>query len=310
MTDIGIGHNNPPKVRTFKRRWASAIFDCDDRNKPAGAVAMAFRLYHDMDSDGRGRALSNLVIASACGMSERSVRTFKGWLLDAGFVRVLARGGRGGDTEYQACIPGDIQPAIPAAQIKIQPAAITDNSGFNRQPLPAIDEIQPAIRAGKPIQAARIAGEIKTSPAPARAEENIIIYNNINNLPKKTTYFSEQVSAREALDSLESKLLDACNGALADPVNCLGLLSLAIPTMWINEGCDLELDILPTLRAVGKAKHGDGINSWHYFTKPIAQAKKRREAGLPSVTGPQQKPSQRDRYRKAFKAVAEEKGGE
>lgn len=85
------------------------------------------------------------------------------------------------------------------------------------------------------------------------------------------------------LDDLSDRLLAACNGALDNPVNCMGLLSLSIPQMWIDRGCDLERDIIPTLQAAGKKYHGKNINTWNYFTKMIAEAKANREAGLPAV---------------------------
>jgi uncharacterized protein YdaU (DUF1376 family) len=85
-----------------------------------------------------------------------------------------------------------------------------------------------------------------------------------------------------SLDELENKLLDACNGALANPCNSQGLLNLAIPQMWLNAGADLDLDVIPTLRAIGKRDHGKGIASWSYFTKAVADTAARRRAGMPS----------------------------
>lgn len=82
---------------------------------------------------------------------------------------------------------------------------------------------------------------------------------------------------------LSDRLFEACNGSLDNPVNCMGLLNVSIPTMWINQGCDLELDILPTLRAAGKKHHGKRIRSWSYFTAMVAEAKATRERGLPTV---------------------------
>jgi hypothetical protein len=85
------------------------------------------------------------------------------------------------------------------------------------------------------------------------------------------------------LDDLSDRLTAACNGALDNPVNCLGLLNLATPQMWISQGCDLELDVIPTLQAAGKKYHGKRIRDWNYFTGMIAEAKAKRTAGLPSV---------------------------
>ena len=82
-------------------------------------------------------------------------------------------------------------------------------------------------------------------------------------------------------EDLEKNLIEACNGSLDNPVNCLGLLSLATPKMWIAQGCDLEADILPTLRAAGRKYHGKRIRDWGYFTGMVTDAKAKRERGLP-----------------------------
>ena len=89
-------------------------------------------------------------------------------------------------------------------------------------------------------------------------------------------------SARD-LFKLEAQLVEACNGALDNPVNCQGLLNLSTPIMWLDSGADLERDVLPTLRAIGKRAHGKKINSWNYFSKAVAQAMANRMAGLPAV---------------------------
>lgn len=86
-----------------------------------------------------------------------------------------------------------------------------------------------------------------------------------------------------SLSELQDKLFDACNGALDNPVNCLGLLNLSVPQMWIEQGADLERDVLPTLRAIGHRDHGKRIKTWAYFTSAVAQARAARLAGLPAV---------------------------
>lgn len=91
------------------------------------------------------------------------------------------------------------------------------------------------------------------------------------------------------LGALSEKLVAACNGALDNPVNCLGLASLATPLMWMREGCDLEDDILPTLHGYGKSAHGKRIRTWDYFTAGVTKAKDNRLKGLPPLTEPQGK---------------------
>lgn len=178
-----IGHNNPPKDRTFKKRWASAIFDCEDPKKPVGAVAMAFRLYHEMDGSGFGVSTSDIEIANACGVSDRSVRTFKAWLVASGFVRVLSKGGRGGLTEYRALIPGEIElPEKSAGESGIKPEAISGNLELNRKILPEKEDEFPEKISGQNIHPEKSAGELRLDPVLARVEDNKNIYNKNNNL--------------------------------------------------------------------------------------------------------------------------------
>lgn len=79
------------------------------------------------------------------------------------------------------------------------------------------------------------------------------------------------------------RLMKACNGALDNPANCMGLLTSATPIMWLESGCDLERDVLPTLEAAGKKHHGKRIRSWDYFTGAVTEARDRRMRGLPPV---------------------------
>ncbi len=54
---------------------------------------------------------------------------------------------------------------------------------------------------------------------------------------------------------------------------------------WLKDGADPDLDILPTIREVVARKQGDPPRSLTYFSRAIADAKKRREAGLPATNG-------------------------
>ncbi len=129
-------------------------------------------------------------------------------------------------------------------------------------------------------------GPPKGQPTASEGPANGQIYNKETN--KQITTLIRGGSdelPRQAPDlrELERKLLDACNGSLDNPVNRQGLLDLSTPLGWLNSGADLELDVLPTLRAVGHRNTGKGISSWNYFTKAVAQAMANRMAGLPAV---------------------------
>jgi hypothetical protein len=95
-------------------------------------------------------------------------------------------------------------------------------------------------------------------------------------------------------DGLQARLLEAANGALANPAVAPGLLTLAEPLNWIDAGADLDRDILPAIVEVsGKHKlraRAKPISSWGYFANRVAELKAAREAGLPTIvldqTGP------------------------
>ena len=84
-------------------------------------------------------------------------------------------------------------------------------------------------------------------------------------------------------------MLDVANGAIANPA-ASGLLVCSPIVAWIEAGADPERDIVPAVRAVAERvkQKGGGrqIASWEYFSKPVADWKARREAGLPAPSGP------------------------
>jgi hypothetical protein len=123
--------------------------------------------------------------------------------------------------------------------------------------------------------------EVATLCVPARVEENYNKYNNNNNLEIYNIYNNKPPVAPRDHEILASALMAACNGALDNPVNCQGLLNMGIPIMWIEEGCDMRRDILPTLTAIGKSAHGRRIRSWKFFSDAIAQARDDRLRGMP-----------------------------
>ena len=101
---------------------------------------------------------------------------------------------------------------------------------------------------------------------------------------KKITISSASGTAREGCAAPRvdlDQLMKACDGALDNPANCMGLLTSATPIMWLEAGCDLDRDIIPALEAAGKKYHGKRIRSWDYFTGAITEARDRRLRGLP-----------------------------
>lgn len=93
---------------------------------------------------------------------------------------------------------------------------------------------------------------------------------------------AEPSAAATLPDRFMERLVEAAGDCLANPVNAQGLLTEATPLMWLESGCDLERDILPTLRAASKSRKGKRISTWGYFTDMIAENRARRLAGMPA----------------------------
>ena len=84
------------------------------------------------------------------------------------------------------------------------------------------------------------------------------------------------------LKKLSDRLHAAAGPCLSSQAIAPGLASMMVPQMWIDQGCDIERDVLPVLEtAVARGRRN--ISSWDYWTKPVAEARARRLAGLPSV---------------------------
>lgn len=94
---------------------------------------------------------------------------------------------------------------------------------------------------------------------------------------------SSVVAAREGKE-LAAQLYAAGGHGLANPAGAAGLLNLSTPCMWLREGADLALDVLPTIKAICMAHVTKGrrpITTWSYFSSAISDAKTARERGLP-----------------------------
>lgn len=97
--------------------------------------------------------------------------------------------------------------------------------------------------------------------------------------PKKETEAvargeSEQINPA----ALAEKMFEAGGKALNRTTAALE--NFSEPFAWIEQGADLERDILPTIRDIGGRMIANGrtISGWGYFTKAVAEAKNRRQA--------------------------------
>ena len=108
--------------------------------------------------------------------------------------------------------------------------------------------------------------------------------------PEQTTTSADEpaqtvvvVNVPVNLNLLQARIEEVAGPILAR--SSAGLQSMATPLMWLEQGCDLERDVVPGLKAVvanrlGKSK----ISDWNYFTQAIANAKAARNRHLPEAT--------------------------
>lgn len=94
-------------------------------------------------------------------------------------------------------------------------------------------------------------------------------------------------------EALGRQLADAAGRALAEPASAPGLIVLSEPINWIANGCDLQADILPTIRARCSRARPSSIRSWSYFTEAVYQARDNRLKPAPEPILAQQSHSSR-----------------
>jgi len=87
------------------------------------------------------------------------------------------------------------------------------------------------------------------------------------------------VVGRGELEGLSDRLCEAAG--ISDVQKSVGHLNLSEPLHWQQSGCDLEMDILPTLRRI--AASGKRPASWAYYTKAVFEARDKRLSPSPSV---------------------------
>jgi hypothetical protein len=226
-----IGHNNPPPDRTFKRRWVTALFAAP--KKPYGAISMAFKVYVEMDSQGRGASISNDEFRDSCGISDGSCRVFKKWLVDNEFIRIEVRGQRGRKSTFQATIPGEI-PAPPAAIPDEIPA---DNAASPppeyRQPSPPIEPEIPATAAASSGIPAPPAANSPASRVPERAQMESLRDSYTPGSEGKTPFYPPSDGERV---TFENGRLEIRNG---------------LKQFWLEKFGDEELLDLAVIQAAG-----------------------------------------------------------
>jgi hypothetical protein len=93
--------------------------------------------------------------------------------------------------------------------------------------------------------------------------------------PQKPEARDQNITAAKRARELGEILCEAAG--ITDATKTAGLLSLSEPHAWLHQGCDLEMDVLPTVRAI--AARGRKFNGWGYCTKAVLEARDNRLSG-------------------------------
>lgn len=115
-------------------------------------------------------------------------------------------------------------------------------------------------------------------------------------------------SARAPVDlvDLRERLIAAAGDGLAQIAAAPNLLNVSVPSQWLADGCDLDLDVVPAVQAVAAkaVKRGETIHSWVYFNDAVRKARAVRLLPQPAPTERKPRISQKlaghlDRLRRA-----------
>lgn len=92
-------------------------------------------------------------------------------------------------------------------------------------------------------------------------------------------------------DGYLDRLTECATRVLADPVNAIGLTDPSVPLMWLREGCDFDLDVIPAVTKVSKSRRVKNVHNWNYFSQAVSNAKAARLQGLPPAAAERPTPS-------------------
>lgn len=84
------------------------------------------------------------------------------------------------------------------------------------------------------------------------------------------------------IDTVEARMPDMLKAAgITNETRSPGMLAYSEPVRWLEAGCEMDGDIIPTLRSI--AARGKLATSWAYFSNAVFEAKAKREQPPPVV---------------------------
>lgn len=128
-------------------------------------------------------------------------------------------------------------------------------------------------------------GQRRATEGPAKGQQRASQGPESNKETLKQDYDSKPIAISSMTEacglSLVPQLEAAAGPALANTAACPGLLILSAVNGWIEQGCSVEKDILPAIRARAARAAPGSIRSWSYFTQAVVDARATRLAPVP-----------------------------
>lgn len=149
-------------------------------------------------------------------------------------------------------------------------------------PLPHPGKAPPA----SPRRGTHMNDPFETSPSDSRAQPRGAIHGDPAN--DLAPFLPDAVPVGRDVDG--RALAEQLRGAAGTAINSAhpAFLNLAEPYGWLAAGCDLTLDVIPTLAGVAARHSGPPVRSWRYFAGAVTEARDRRlSAARPAVPSTQ-----------------------
>jgi hypothetical protein len=253
----GLATISQPTLATFFGRSRSAIGDAQKRLKDDGIIGMT-----------RGRYAGSFPIIPREVTREYNHMT---WLIEAINTQDGALNLPAPPADCQSTGPaGGLRPINRPDQGIEQVQSTGRDVSINRPDATQLhNKLPTTVHKAASVVAAGIMAAVSSLPAAANPAE---------------TQTQEARPATPNVHALADMLHEAAGGAINLTRPAMHIME--VPRNWMQAGCDLEKDILPTIAAMCKGKDFASIASWKYFEGAIFSAKAAREAPMPKGSSP------------------------
>jgi len=206
-------------------------------------------------------------MARVMNLSSRVWKRIKAALIDMG--KIVCRNGALTNARFE------IERCKRAEEMRKKAAAAEARWGQKRQSLP---EVSPKFAESLPEVLTKLA---ETEPKKANEINETAKIVHMESVIRNP--ISEIRDKKVVVDchNLADRMFEAGGVALNRAAGSLEVMSE--PRGWMEQGCDLELDILPVVRLLsGRAKPGS-VRQWRYFAGAVVEARDRRKTALPEA---------------------------